>query len=493
MKKEKNQKAIQQTMSDFSSLKESLVGNDMESAVRSLLKEELSNRLDEIIAEAEEDDNYEEEEVEDTPTSKEKGKGTDKESMEVESEPDEEDSDEEPIEEPDEESDEEPEDDAETSTEDGEEEDDADEWADFEEYKVGENEYDFGNADDEDIAKVFKLLAGDDEIAVSKDEEGLKVTDDETGSEYLITVDGDDDFDDYCDDNCCNGDCDDDECEILLDYEEDDDENKQPVEESFELVTEDEIDLGYTDDYQNKDVLTHLPNKEVSKSGRNWDKGVKYSDEKPWSGLKKEGVEYQLAEDEEFEECNRRHNPYRRNSKLQTEAASTISNAQTRKETKSPIHRRKEYLPKVTKNASIEGEYNDQVAESYKRKLDQIVKENAQMKKAIGLLKDKITEAAVTNVSLGQIVKLFVENTTTKAEKLDIIKRFNEGITSVKESNALYESIKRELKSAPKSAENFTSSLNESMQQAKTPKDNVIYESKELSNILDLMNRTMKR
>ena len=53
-------------------------------------------------------------------------------------------------------------------------------------------------------------------------------------------------------------------------------------------------------------------------------------------------------------------------------------------------------------------------------------------------------EAVQVNVNLGHIVRLMVENTTTKAEKEDIVKRYA-SVKSNSEAKALYESISSEL------------------------------------------------
>ena len=41
-------------------------------------------------------------------------------------------------------------------------------WEQFEEYKTGENEYDFSNAPKEVIQKMYSLLKDDDQIMVHK-------------------------------------------------------------------------------------------------------------------------------------------------------------------------------------------------------------------------------------------------------------------------------------------------------------------------------------
>ena len=54
---------------------------------------------------------------------------------------------------------------------------------------VSDDEYDFTNAEDEEIVKVYKLMKNDDQILVHKDDNGnVNIQDNETGAEYLINL-----------------------------------------------------------------------------------------------------------------------------------------------------------------------------------------------------------------------------------------------------------------------------------------------------------------
>ena len=67
-----------------------------------------------------------------------------------------------------------------------------DEWSDFEQYKVGDNDYDFTGVDGETALKVYNKLGDDDQIFIKKDEDGnYEVKDEETGAEYVIELNAD--------------------------------------------------------------------------------------------------------------------------------------------------------------------------------------------------------------------------------------------------------------------------------------------------------------
>ena len=73
-------------------------------------------------------------------------------------------------------------------------------------------------------------------------------------------------------------------------------------------------------------------------------------------------------------------------------------------------------------------------------------KQNDEYKKALVLFKEKLNEVAVFNASLAYATRLFTESSTTKQEKLNILKRFD-SVSTMNESKQLYNTIKSELNS----------------------------------------------
>ncbi len=76
--------------------------------------------------------------------------------------------------------------------------------------------------------------------------------------------------------------------------------------------------------------------------------------------------------------------------------------------------------------------------------VETLKKQNAEYKKALVLFKEKLNEVAVFNANLAYATRLFTEHTTTKQEKLNILKRFD-SVSSMNESKNLFETIKAEL------------------------------------------------
>lgn len=249
---------------------------------------------------------------------------------------------------------------------------------------------------------------------------------------------------------------------------------RKPMKESKEVLFE--VDLGYTDNYQAKDPIAGLSNNEPSKKGKSWHKGVPTGTAKPWAGeTKSKGEPFEKTVNEEEMPDMGMEEP--------VEEATNVGGAvQQRTSSKSHVPAgRKEYGPKVKRHVSTAADYQETVAENKKLKA-----ENKALKETLIALKGNLSEAYVTNVNLGKITKLFLENTTTQAEKIDIVNRFSNEAKTVEQSKVLYESIKREL-NKPATTQ---VTVNESMSKANATVINEnVYKSKDLLKSIDLMNR----
>ena len=75
----------------------------------------------------------------------------------------------------------------------------------------------------------------------------------------------------------------------------------------------------------------------------------------------------------------------------------------------------------------------------------QILREkNEEYRKALNVFRNKLNEVAVFNSNLAYATRLFTEHSTSKQEKINILKRFD-GVETLKESKNLYKTIKDEL------------------------------------------------
>ncbi len=107
-------------------------------------------------------------------------------------------------------------------------------------------------------------------------------------------------------------------------------------------------------------------------------------------------------------------------------------------------------------------EYNPfKISEGTSNQQVQLLKEkNEEYKKALDVFRTKLNEVAVFNSNLAYATRLFTEHSTTKQEKINILKRFD-NVESLKESKNLYRTIKSELNSGGSSSEQ---KINESIE-----------------------------
>jgi hypothetical protein len=126
--------------------------------------------------------------------------------------------------------------------------------------------------------------------------------------------------------------------------------------------------------------------------------------------------------------------------------------------------------------------------------VENLKKQNAEYKKALVLFKDKLNEVAVFNANLAYATRLFTEHSTTKQEKLNILKRFDT-ISTMNEAKSLFTTIKTELSSKTTVTESVatkisntpsTSSSNDVLSEAKA------YENPQFTRIKEMMRKINK-
>lgn len=121
--------------------------------------------------------------------------------------------------------------------------------------------------------------------------------------------------------------------------------------------------------------------------------------------------------------------------------------------------------------------------------LDTLKAKNTELTEALKVFRDKLNEVGVFNANLAYATRLFTEHTTTKQEKLNILKRFD-GIESLKESKALYNSIKNELTASDnKLTETVVNKISSSPQSGSSEKlvEAKTYENPQIRRIKEMM------
>ena len=83
-------------------------------------------------------------------------------------------------------------------------------------------------------------------------------------------------------------------------------------------------------------------------------------------------------------------------------------------------------------------------AANVNEEVQKLREKNEEYRKALNVFREKLNEVAVFNSNLAYATRLFTEHTTTKQEKINILRRFDD-VETLKESKNLYTSIKNEL------------------------------------------------
>ena len=202
---------------------------------------------------------------------------------------------------------------------------------------------------------------------------------------------------------------------------------------------------------------------------------MNYDSEMAEDEMSDDEVIYEIELDEEEEE-------------EEIEEASHEEDMEEAARTKSNVHGNKggqdrAGLDSKTKYKAGSGAINEEV--------EKLKKQNGEYKKALVLFKEKLNEVAVFNANLAYSTRLFTEHSTTKQEKLNILKRFD-GINNMNESKALFNTIKNELETKNPITETVankisntptTSSSKEMLAESKA------YENPQFKRMKDLMSK----
>ena len=273
---------------------------------------------------------------------------------------------------------------------------------------------DLTGASDDEILKVFKAMGEDDGVIVTQDEEGINLKDDEADVEYEIRLESED------------------KEEALAEMEE------EEVVYEIEIGEEDvELEIGEDDgNYYGDSAEDDYSQIEKLKKDAHYDSEEHHKEENyegKYGGNK--GDESRSHRDYEANEGkyggnkgdeSRSHRDYEANE------GSARSNVNGRMTNKKPAN-----FPKSLKRPA-------QRNESVNKEITQLREKNEEYRKALNIFKEKLNEVAVFNSNLAYATRLFTEHTTTKKEKINILRRFD-GVETIKESKSLYKSLKEDL------------------------------------------------
>ena len=399
---------------------------------------------------------------------------------------------------------------------------------------------------DDDLLKVFLAMDEEDGITVKKDDNMINLKDDNTDKEYMIQMESEDkefDMDESFQDDIdemyeeddevvYEVDMDSDEMDIDMDVDMDSDEMDMDVDmdsdeddmdidsivnqvfskgssemgESFEedeevvyeieMDEDDESDMEDDFDLQNESMKPKIG--KGAKIGK-----PKFSYKKTSGGFKedmkqgtrgvgmgkpkfefKEGMKKEKMEGSKLMSKGKPSAMFHSGKKEETkEAARTYGMG-----SKSGRGLRKGITP--NRNLTFENEQKNQ------QQIQILREKNEEYRKALNVFRDKLNEVAIFNSNLAYATRLFTEHSTSKQEKINILRRFD-GVESLKESKNLYRTIKSELSNTttkPSITESIERKIEKSPSSgsASTLIESKTYENPQFLRMKDIMSKIIK-
>jgi hypothetical protein len=378
-----------------------------------------------------------------------------------------------------------------------------------------ESPIDLTDASDEEILKVFKAMGEEDGIIIKKDGDDVHLTDNDADVEYLVKLgESEEDMmeDDMMSDDMMEDDMmsDDEDMDELLNkiftemenmeeedgFDTEEEEQEEGVMYEISLEEDEDSEEDEESDEEESTNESYSPKKGMKKvkpTGVGIGSGPKFSYKKTSGGFKedkKEGPKEMGTGKAKFE--------YKKGANM--EGKSKVVKTETKegdygmnKGDKSKTMKGKEdyttkkgmtnskgekaFEKEETKEAartygmgSKEGRglrkgitnnrnyvyKNGVTVESLDAEVNMLREKNEEYRKALNVFREKLNEVAIFNSNLAYATRLFTEHSTTKKEKINILRRFDD-VETLKESKSLYRSIKDELGTTD------TKSINESV------------------------------
>jgi hypothetical protein len=419
-------------------------------------------------------------------------------------------------------------DDMDDTEEDGDDEEIDMDFDDEEDMDDEEDTIDLTDADDEEVLRVFQLMGPDDNIVVTKDDKGnTHLKDEETGKEYMIVgeqEEGDDfgmvDMEESWneleeDDNLMGEESIEEIVERMFGSDDESDELEEIV---YEIQMDEEneyegYDLEEGEDLEEDEDPTVMESKKMSIKPKGVGMGspkFKYN-AKPNQGTgfktkmktapKSVGTGKAKFEYKEGENSGSKLGKNSMVKKTETKESSTnkpmVKKVEGKKEETKEASRtlgagsnfRKGGLPKPRAHSS----FNTAIKENTSNSELQVLREkNEEYRKALNIFRNKLNEVAIFNSNLAYATRLFTEHSTSKQEKINILRRFD-GVETIKESKNLYQVVKNEL-----SGNSNVQNMNESIERtiAKSPSTGAVnliesktYENPQFLRMKDLMSK----
>ena len=294
-----------------------------------------------------------------------------------------------------------------------------------------EDVMDMTSASDDEVLKVFKAMKPEDGIVVKKDGNNVEFGDGE--DEYIIKLDGEDS-----------------DIDTGMDM-------------GADLDTDVESDVDSDVDMDEMDMDAEV--------------------EEVMSSDNQEETIYEIELDEEEEEEEESNEAEVSEEEEESKKVEATEAART----KSNVHGNKNGMSR----AGLPSKTKYKAGSSINEEVETLKKQNAEYKKALVLFKDKLNEVAVFNANLAYATRLFTEHSTTKQEKLNILKRFDT-VSTMNEAKSLFSTIKTELGSKTTVTESVATKISNTPSTSSSTEvlsESKAYENPQFSRIKEMMRK----
>ena len=320
---------------------------------------------------------------------------------------------------------------------------------------------DLTSISDEELLKVFKAMGEEDGIIIKQDDDEIHLKDENQDTEYIIQTEAEEDEEVIADEEMegeyKEGYEMEEEDEMVYEIElEDEEEMSEEMEEPKEGWGSKKDEYKRRDGHKTGDVDGHYKDYEGKFGGNKGDKSKTHK-----------GLDYEMEEGE-MEETARSNASLRKYPNAKTANSNVKDYASDR------------LRPAVRENVEL------------KKEVQQLREKNEEYRKALNIFKEKLNEVAVFNSNLAYATRLFTENTTTKQEKINILRRFD-SVETLKESKALYQTLKEDFNSKNDSVVTESVKAKVTKSPSRGSASNLIesktYENPQFMRMKDLMNK----
>ena len=379
-----------------------------------------------------------------------------------------------------------------------------------------------------DVLKVFKAMGPEDGVIVKKEDDMIHLSDENNDVDYFIQLSESEQEQDEIEmmknDELDEAWMDEEEdvtetiYEIVLDEEEDGDEDKfskhmggemeeryhmgrkkhtqdddEDDDDDFELDIDDETDWSQLEEDEEEEfVIESKSNFKAKGVGMGNASKFKY-DKKPNQG---QGFKTKMKQGTRGVGMGKAKFEYKEGENMEKGKNTTVKKMETKEASRTlgnGSNFRKGGLPKPRAHSKANTAIKKESVDA--RELQILREKNEEYRNALNVFRDKLNEVAVFNSNLAYATRLFTEHSTTKQEKINILKRFD-SVETLKESKNLYRSIKDELSdTVSKDSNTITESFERTVEKTPTSGSAVnlieskTYENPQFLRMKDLMSK----